>query len=281
MSRKIVFLDIDGTIWDYKGNIPNSTIEAIRRLKENGHIPVICTGRAKGHVRDKKLLDLGFDGLIAACGAYVEYKDTILTEVLIEDEKVKRVVELSKKYNVPVVLEGSRKHWISKDGFEHDDFVDRMIEIMEEDAVIFEDYSPDMKVNKFSGDIIENSDYEGFKGAVLRDFEIIEHILSDDMGLFQSQFEGDGSMVIGVFESVLEGYSKATGMKKICDYLNMDMNDSLAIGDSNNDIEMIEAAGIGIAMGDGSKELKEHADYITDNLWDDGLKNALSHFGLI
>lgn len=280
MDKKIVFFDIDGTIWDFSGMIPNSARTAIKQLKENGHIPVICTGRAKGHVRDEKLLNLGFDGMIAACGAHVEFKEKILYESFLPDEIVREIVELSEAYRVPIVLEGTVKHWISPWGFEHDDFVDRMYEIMGEDAINIDGYNPDMKANKFSGDIIDASDYTSFRREIEKNLEIIDHILTSDQKKGQDKF-ADANRVIGVFEGVTRGITKATGMKCLCDYLNVDIKDTIAIGDSNNDIEMINAAGIGIAMGSGSDKIKENADYITDDLWDDGLRNALEHFGLI
>ena len=57
--------------------------------------------------------------------------------------------------------------------------------------------------------------------------------------------------------------------------------ESAAIGDSMNDFEMIQAAGIGIAMGNGIPALKEAADYVTSDISEDGLKNAFHYLGLL
>ena len=57
-EKKIVFFDIDGTVWDWEGKIPQSAKDAVKKLVENGHIPIICSGRAKGHIRDKDLLKI-------------------------------------------------------------------------------------------------------------------------------------------------------------------------------------------------------------------------------
>lgn len=281
MDSKVVFFDIDGTIWDYSGNIPDSAKRGISQLKSRGHIPVICTGRAMGHVRDKKLLSLGFEGVVAACGAHVEYNGRMLYEYFLPDEITKEVVNLSNKYHVPIVLEGRQKHWISAWGFKHDDFVDRMKELLGEDAVIFNEYTPDMIVNKFSGDIVLSSDYENFKNHMPQGIDMIYHELSQDNGIRQAENGNDPERVTGVFEAVCEGSSKAHGMKVLCDFLGVDIKDTYAFGDSNNDLEMIEAAGTGIAMGNSSDALKKRADYITDDLSDDGLYNALAHFELI
>ena len=72
MSRKIVFFDIDGTLYAPDIGIPKSAIEAIQKLLENKHIPVICTGRSKAMI-PKKMIDIGFKGVIAGAGTDVYF----------------------------------------------------------------------------------------------------------------------------------------------------------------------------------------------------------------
>ena len=70
------------------------------------------------------------------------------------------------------------------------------------------------------------------------------------------------------------------GLKRLCEYYGIGMENSVAFGDSLNDLEIIEAAAIGIAMGNGREELKAAADYVTTDIGDDGIWNACVHFGL-
>ena len=70
---KTVFFDIDGTIWDDDMVIPESTLEAVAALKANGHLAFICTGRARASVRSEKLLNMGFDGIIAALATILKW----------------------------------------------------------------------------------------------------------------------------------------------------------------------------------------------------------------
>lgn len=277
-ERKAVFFDIDGTLWDWNGIIPDSAKSAIRKLSKNGHVPVICSGRAKGHIRDKELLGLGFEGIIAACGDYIEVDGKVIYEQIVEPSLIKKVIELSKRCNVPIVLEASRFHWISAHGFENDDFVDRMYDVMKEDVIVFEDYTADMNPNKIAGDVINASDYRTFKKELEPHFTFIEHGLAPNLN--QNPGE-DPNEVKGVFELVIPGTSKAAGIEKICEYLGIKREDTFAFGDSFNDVEMIRYAGTGIAMGNSRGDLKELADYVTTDIWNDGIKNALEHFGLI
>ena len=74
--------------------------------------------------------------------------------------------------------------------------------------------------------------------------------------------------------------NKAGGIRKIMNYLGGSMEDTVAVGDSLNDLEMVQECGIGIVMGNGDERLKPYADYITEDIGEDGLYRALEHFGL-
>lgn len=68
--KKVVFLDVDGTMVNDRGEIPESTKEAVRRAKANGHKMVVCTGRSRFQIYDE-LLELGFSGIVGAAGVFV------------------------------------------------------------------------------------------------------------------------------------------------------------------------------------------------------------------
>ena len=75
--------------------------------------------------------------------------------------------------------------------------------------------------------------------------------------------------------------SKAEGLKRLCEYYGMELSQTVAFGDSMNDLEIISMAGIGIAMGNSVEELKAAADYVTDPIDRNGVWNACRHFGWI
>ncbi len=278
MNSKLVFFDLDGTIWDFNGVIPQSAMKAIELLNAKGNIPVICSGRAKGHIRDKALFDMNFKGIVAACGAHVEYDSKMIYEKYLTDDQVKEIIRLSKDCKVPLVLEGPKKHWISSEGFEKDDFVHRMYKVMKEDALSLDDFKEGMKVNKFSGDFIRISDADTFKNEISKTYKVIWHGLTPDVN---QNPDMNPSAIVGVFEAIIPGITKADGIRMFCENLGADPSKAYAIGDSNNDLDMIECVGTGIAMGNASQSLKEVADYVTDDIHKDGIFNALKHFDLI
>ena len=77
------------------------------------------------------------------------------------------------------------------------------------------------------------------------------------------------------------GIGKSTGMREICDYFGIDPKQTMAFGDGQNDLDLMQAAGIAVAMGNGAENVKERADYVTAASENAGITHALKHFGLI
>lgn len=259
---KYVFFDIDGTVWDDDMVIPESAKLAIKKLRENGHKAIMCTGRARASLTAEELFDIGFDGIIAACGAYIELDGKVIFEYVLDGECVKRVIEVLAKYRMPVVLEGATDYWIDDWGFEEDPYVDYLFEDLKDHAHILKGYNQNMRINKFSADILPITDYESIKKELGGEFQILEHVEN-------------------VVEFVPRNFCKKTGIEWLCNYFNVAIEDTYAIGDSVNDIEMLEAVGHGIAMGNATQIAKDAAEFVTTDIHEDGVYNALKHYGLV
>lgn len=259
---KLIFFDIDGTLWDGQMQIPDSTVSALKKLRENGHKIFLCSGRARSNINDPGLLALQFDGIVAACGNHVELEGKVIYENILSPGMTKRVVELMKECRMPVVLEGPKNHWIDKEGFREDPFILYLFQSMEQSAKELKGYEPDMRINKFSADVLEETDFDRIKAELGADFEILEH-------------EGN------VVEFVPKGSSKATGIARVCRYLGVDREDTYAIGDSVNDLDMLSYVGHGIAMGNASEAAKQVAEYVTTDIHADGIQHAMEHYLLI
>ena len=259
---KLIFFDIDGTLWDENMQIPESTRLAIAKLKENGHKTFLCSGRARGNIRSKELLALDFDGVIAACGNHIEMDGNILYEKILDNALVERVIKVLEECRMPVVLEGPTHHWISETGFEDDPYVVYLFQEMGATALPLKGYDEEIRINKFSADILPDSDYECVKKELGEAFDFLEH-------------EGN------VVEFVPKGTSKATGIEWLCSFLKVEKDDTFAVGDSVNDLDMLQYVGHGIAMGNGTAPAKEAAEYVTSDIHEEGLYRAMQHYGLI
>ena len=84
-----------------------------------------------------------------------------------------------------------------------------------------------------------------------------------------------------VGEILIRDVSKATGLADVAAYLDVPIADTVAIGDSTNDMEVLSAAGVSVAMGNAHDDVKAGADIVTDPIDDDGLAKALTRLGLV
>ena len=259
----VVFFDIDGTLWDENMVVPESTKIAIKQLQENGHKAFVCTGRAMGNVNDPQFDEIGFDGFVAACGNHVEMDGNILYERNMSYEEVKAIYDESRKHNMPIIYEGTQYQWLDREGFDGDSYIDYIVEKLKDVAVYLDECElDDIHANKFSALVKENTNYEAIKEALKDKFDFLEH--------------GEG-----IIEAVPTGTSKATGIEWFCNYLGVAIEETYALGDSINDIEMLQFVGHSIAMGNASQVAKDAAEYITTNIHENGVLNALKHYGLI
>lgn len=262
MNSKIVFFDIDGTLWDDKMIIPDSTRTAINLLKANGHKVFICSGRSRSNINSPELLGLGFDGIVAACGNHVEYHDEVIYEKLLSTELVKKIIEVCEANHMPMVLEGPKNHWISERGFEQDPFIEYLWQSMGDAAKPLRSYEEGMILNKFSADILPDTNFPVIEAALKDDLDILMHTDT-------------------IIELIPKGTSKATGIEWVCNYLGIAKEDTYAVGDSVNDLDMLAYVAHGIAMGNSTARPREIAEYITSDIHEDGIYNAMKHYGLI
>ena len=273
MSGKLIFFDIDGTILNSEYIIPESTVIAMKELKANGHICVACTGRTRVNLRHENIEALRFDGIIAACGAYIEIGGKIIKNDELEADGVLRAFSIIKGNKIPTIFEGAESQYITEWGFEHNAYVKYLLDGEKCKTKLINEFSPETKINKFSMDVTNKKAYLEVKEAIEDSFTFIEHFPYS-----QGKIE---NWRIGVAEVINKNISKATGMKEVCRFFGESINDSFAVGDSMNDVEMLISAGTGIVMGNSNEEVRRFADYVTDDINENGIFNAMKHFSLI
>lgn len=260
--KKAVFFDIDGTLWNKHCQITTSTIEAIRKLRENGHLAFLCSGRSRSNIRNRELMEIGFDGVIAACGTHIDFHKETVFEVLLTERQTEHILNTAKKHNIPLILEGPKYVYACAEEFLADPFVVYLRKELGEDVKEFPANPREIVANKFSAET-NGADLEKFAEDLGSEFDMIVH-------------EGGE-----IFEVIPKGYSKATGIQKVCELFGIAQEDTYAFGDSANDVEMLKFVAHGVAMGSGDKIAMEAADFITTGVEDDGIENGLKHYGLI
>lgn len=261
MKQKALFFDIDGTLWDFYNTIPDSTVRAIRSARKNGHLAFINSGRAKGYITDRALLDIGFDGIVAGCGTMIEYRGDCLFYYEIPQDRMHQALEACRACKARPILEGKSHLYLDYADFADDPYGKKLIREMGGMLRPITGLTEPFEVSKFAVDTT-GGDTEGLIRALSPFYTFIYHTPT-------------------IYEIVPKGFDKGWGILKTCEILGLDPADTIAFGDGHNDLDMIRVAGIGVAMGDGRSSLKEAADYVTAPLMEDGISRALSHFGLI
>lgn len=260
--KKAVFFDIDGTLWDEKMQIPESTKNAIRQLRENGHYAFICSGRSRSNIRSKHLLNLGFDGVIASCGTHIDFHKEKVFEVLLSEKQLVHALDTLKKYNMPAVLEGPDYIYVNPEDFLEDPYVIYLRNELGDELKEISGNVSEIFINKMSA-AIGNADVNAFIKDMGAEFDVIVHTREN------------------LVEINPAGHSKATGIQKVCEIFDIPMENTYAFGDSANDVEMLQFVAHGIAMGNATEDAKEAAEYITTEIQADGIQNGLAYYGLI
>ncbi|MDY2595159.1 MAG: HAD family hydrolase [Oliverpabstia sp.] len=260
-KTKAVFFDIDGTIWDSRNFIPESTIKAIHQLRANGHYTFLCSGRSRGYIQNPQLLGIGFDGIVSGCGTMIEYNDQVVYYKEIDHKLAEYTVNTVRKYGFCPILEGRTYLYMDDEEFENDFFG---MKLKSELGVLLRTIKGSWgkwEISKLSCKTT-NADTENCFKTLDSYFDFMIHNSS-------------------VVEMVPKGHHKGTGIQKVCEFLSIDLEDTVAFGDSANDIGMLHTAGMGVVMGNGSDVAKKAADYITSPLLEDGIWNACKHLELI
>ena len=257
MDYKIVFFDVDGTITHHEdGSISNKTKEAIKSLKTNGLRVVAATGRPLSMCKEIK--ELGIDTFITANGAYVKHDQVTIHKVPMDNKIIQEVLEFSSKTN----------HALS------------------------------FFTEEFSMNGIKNTEtLKALKETLsLNDYPAINHLIYNQEVYLMCLYAHDKTVkkyikrfphltfqrwhpfVLNVLQKEV---NKSLAILQVLQYFDIDKSEAIAFGDGENDIDMLELVGLGIAMGNGNENLKKVADFVTKKSSEDGIDFALKKFEII
>lgn len=275
MKTKHIFLDIDGTLVGYDSKIPESALKALQLAQANGHKIIIASGRSYGMIYPDLLKTVKFDGIISSGGACVIVDGKVIFESFIEGDDLAFVIDYFRANGINYLL-------MTKD------------ELYAEPA--FNNYViPGMIANGYSKELVEQA--YGWNTEV-EDARLVKGV--EKLAYFTSPFLPDkiasdlderfyvvdfsvgnvkGNTYFGEMNNA--GITKASGIDEYLAYVGASIEDTIAFGDSANDLEMLEHAYVAVTMGNGTEAAKAAADFVTTDVDKDGIYSAFLKLGLI
>lgn len=276
MKRKIIFLDIDGTLTEPGRNEPpESALEAIRKAQEKGNLVFLCTGRNYDML--SPLLRYGFDGVIASSGAYILCGKEVIYDCPMTKEEQERtldVLQRNRVYRTVECADGAYTDEVFKQFLEENAGENSNSELLRWRRQI-----------EASLNIRPMSEYAGqpiYKVVMM--FQNAEQlteprkVLGETFDFCIQERDGFG-FVNG--ELIKKEYNKGTALRRVCEHYGIPVEDSVAYGDSMNDLEMLETAGVAVCMENGSGKLKEFADDVCPSVTQDGIYHSFRKYGLM
>ena len=246
-NRYAVFLDLDGTLIA-RNSIPPRNKDVIAAARRSGHAVFLNTGRSKACIPAFVLDELPLDGLVAGIGSYITVADELLYCTVIPRPLLEETAALLWQHGYPHVYEG-------------------------EDKMLYANMaSPAWMPHAF---ILDGPpDLAGpYRDERITKATIIGQLAPDDLEALSESFTVFQHDTYA--EIAMKGHSKADGMHRVLDHLGLARSQSIAIGDSANDEDMLRAAGISVAMGNATESIKALCDEITADAADAGVALAL------
>lgn len=273
---KYIFIDIDGTLHDDIYGIPESAIYAIQTARKNGHKVFLSTGRGKYEV-GKEFHDIGFDGAIYYAGGVMELANKQLKAVTFSEDEIHFFLTLFNQEGIGFNLEGLNGSYMNKLG------QDCLIHFYLESVMNYEDSLEYLKkANMVSIDEIGDEIHHISKITLFsKNQTLIRQWKKELQNRYKLTIFEYPEKNILYCELTYKEISKASAVDTILEACNGNLKDTIAFGDSMNDLEIIQYCNLGIAMGNGVEALKKVADDITDSVVENGIYNSFVKHHLI
>lgn len=277
MRRRLVFIDIDGTLLTERQQVPDSARAACLAAAGRGHVLFLCSGRSKPEVYPW-LFDLGFQGMIGGGGSFAELGGRTLFAHVLDAAEVRRISGYFDRHRIDYV-------WQSPGGISPTPgFVRRFASLHgagPQDRASSSDWAPYVR-------LLAGAVHDGLPDAASKATFLCPPDGSIHLADVRRDLAGQADVLRGSLDSLgpdngdlqIPGVDKGSAIVDTCRVLGADLADTVGIGDSENDLAMLRTAGTGVAMGNGHENVKRVADFVTDPIERDGLAHALERLGL-
>lgn len=273
MRQKYVFLDVDGTLFTHKGELPDSAIKAMKQAHANGHKIFLCTGRAKGEI-PALLWKQAFDGVVCSAGAYVEAEGEVIHDAPMSKEQTKRLTAFFDSHKFSYIYETYQGIVGNKRACDFFNMNVKRLKMMNKKL-------PD----DFFGTLTIQDKWDGITPVYKMLFFSKERAVEKLMAELGDAYTvvHNTLPIVGVCSGEVSapGMHKARGIEQIMEFYGGGMEDTVAFGDGSNDYEMLDYVHLGVAMGNGAESLKKIADMVTEPVDADGLYRGFIMAGLI
>lgn len=256
MQPSIIFFDIDGTLTSsLTGEVPQSAIDALQALKQQGITIVAATGRPYSMCLD--LIQLGFDTLITANGAYVRHHDDILYGANVDADFQQSMLALSKANGQAMTF--------YCENFFYNGVITTQLKTALHEAFMLDALPPVLPADAHETNLM---------CLIATDDQLAPY----EEAFPQVTFHRWHEMIVTV---LTEPVSKSRAIQEVLAFYGYTREEAMAFGDSYNDTDMLEYVDFGVAMGNAPDIVKASAQYVTDPAHDDGIANALQKLHIL
>ena len=279
MEVKAVFFDIDGTLVNDSKSVLKSTKEAIKIVKDQGVLVGVATGRGPFFVKEL-MNDLDLDFAVTYNGQYIFNKDRVLFASPIDKGSLRQIISYAKANQKEIAM-GTRQDVVGS-------------------RIMSFGLSPLSQlvsrfVPKFLARTISNSFNRMVSKAVPQKEEDLLNLINQPiyqvLMLMTPEESEQAATTLNhlkftrsnpfAADIINQGNSKLEGIRRVGKEYGFDLNQVMAFGDSDNDLEMLAGVGMSVAMGNGSSSVKEVAKHITTSNQEGGIHKALEYFGVL
>ena len=269
LKYKMLVTDMDYTLLNKEKKVSDRNREALRRAMEKGVHMVVATGRIYTSARIYARL-LGLDTpIIASNGALIkDASKTIFRDILSQDT-VREMLRLCHKYGVYC-------HFFTENTIYSEKLINVSLRYTEWNKYMGEEDQVKIRIVDDGEEIIEAAKSEVLKAVVFDDDDEKIQKLRD--GIMETGIVSVSQSMKHNLEVMNKGVTKGNAVRILAQLYGINREEVIAIGDNENDISMIEYAGLGIAMGNAEECLKRAADHVTGDYQEDGVAEAIEKF---
>lgn len=276
---KAIFFDIDGTLVNKNAKALESTKRAIMLAQEQGIICGVATGRGPVHL-SQQIDELNLDVFVTYNGQFVYTKEETLRAEPFASDTLRTIVTFSDAHHRQIMF-GSKKRFEGSSlmQFGQKKWAKKLTRFLPKRFPMA--FAKNL-VSRFS---LHRKDQRYHDLAILHEpiYQCVLLSAKSEENFLKEQFPDchltrSNPYTVDIIPS---GGSKLVGIQQCMDHFDILLEEVMAFGDSWNDLEMLSHVGLGIAMGNAEEEIKEAANYITKSNDEDGIYQALLHYGVI